>query len=142
MVSLYSCAISGVACAILTENVRLIGSVVFTVPAAGWLLQQGPKTTSDHGHGEGEPHEVTEEAPAEESEEEPKEEGEEESKDDDKEDNADKKSGGTTEPEEYVTCRGCLRRQLRYILTSFPVKLLALLTEQYDTQPNRLATRR
>ncbi|KAI1619997.1 hypothetical protein EDD37DRAFT_654105 [Exophiala viscosa] len=80
----------------------LIGSVVFTVPAAGWLLQQGPKTSSDHGHGETEPHEVSEEAPAEESEEEPEEEGEEESKDEDKEDNADKKSGGTTEPEDQT----------------------------------------
>ncbi|KAK4941933.1 hypothetical protein LTR10_018263 [Elasticomyces elasticus] len=84
----------------------LIGSVVFTVPAAGWLLQQGPKTTSDHGHGDAEHHEDAEEAPAEESDEkeEPKEDDEEESKDEgkDEDDSVSDKKGGTTEPEDQT----------------------------------------
>lgn len=79
--------------------------MVFTVPAAGWLLQQGPKTTSDHGHGHDEHKEEAQEAPAEESQDEPKEEAEEpkeESKDEDNDENEDKQSGGTTEKDAYV----------------------------------------
>jgi hypothetical protein len=90
--------------AILMLHHRLIGSAVFTVPAAGWLWQQGP-SKSDHGHGHAEHKEDAEEAPEEESaeEEQPKDEPE-ESKEDDKEeegkdDNADKESGGTVEKE-------------------------------------------
>ncbi|KAJ9613512.1 hypothetical protein H2200_003454 [Cladophialophora chaetospira] len=48
----------------------LIGSIVVTVPAAGWLWQQGP-TKSDHGHGhDAHTEEEHEDAPAEESKEE------------------------------------------------------------------------
>ncbi|OAP62879.1 hypothetical protein AYL99_02106 [Fonsecaea erecta] len=50
----------------------LIGSLVVTIPAAGWLLQQGPQK-SDHGHGS-HATEKHEEVPPEESKEESKEE--------------------------------------------------------------------
>jgi hypothetical protein len=50
--------------------IRLIGSIAFTVPAATWLIGQGPEKSS-HGHGD---HSESHEEPAEES-------AEEESKD-------------------------------------------------------------
>ncbi|EXJ76823.1 uncharacterized protein A1O5_01331 [Cladophialophora psammophila CBS 110553] len=50
----------------------LVGSLVVTVPAAGWLLQQGPQK-SDHGHGS-HTKEKHEEAPPEASKEEEEEE--------------------------------------------------------------------
>lgn len=67
---------------VLTESVRLIGSVAVTVPAATWLWSQGPKK-SDHGHGdEAHAEEHHEEEPQQESEdkaEETKDEGSDES---------------------------------------------------------------
>merc|ERR1712000_412678 len=56
----------------------LVGSLVVTVPAAGWLWQQGP-SKSDHGHGHAEHMEEAEETSGEESveEEQPKDEPEE-----------------------------------------------------------------
>jgi hypothetical protein len=108
--------------AILMLHHRLIGSAVFTVPAAGWLWQQGP-SKSDHGHGHAEHKEDAEEAPEEESaeEEQPKDEPE-ESKEEDKEeegkdDNADKESGGTVEKEAYVPARpAAALRECRLII--------------------------
>ncbi|EXJ55885.1 hypothetical protein A1O7_08816 [Cladophialophora yegresii CBS 114405] len=100
----------------------LIGSIVVTVPAAGWLWQQGP-TKSDHGHGHEE--KVVEEAPAEESKEEeesPKEdsdkdedgkqeegkdEGKEEGKDEGKDEEKDEeKDGGKDEGQEKSADKG------------------------------------
>merc|ERR1712000_50555 len=80
----------------------LVGSLVVTVPAAGWLWQQGP-SKSDHGHGHAEHKEEAEETSGEESveEEQPKDEPEESKEEgkeeEDKDDNADKKSGGTVD---------------------------------------------
>lgn len=69
----------------------MIGSVVFTVPAAVWLLGQAPQKSSHHdsGHAEKEPKE--EEQPAEESTEDKSDEGadEEKSKDEGKKDDSD-----------------------------------------------------
>ncbi|ETI21443.1 hypothetical protein G647_07790 [Cladophialophora carrionii CBS 160.54] len=73
----------------------LIGSIVVTVPAAGWLWQQGP-TKSDHGHGhDAHAEKEVEDAPAEE----PKEE-EESPKEDSGEDDGDKQEEGKEEGKE------------------------------------------
>merc|ERR1712000_487355 len=76
----------------------LVGSLVVTVPAAGWLWQQGP-SKSDHGHGHAEHKEEAEETSGEEhaEEEQPKDEPEESKEEEGKDDNADKESGGTVD---------------------------------------------
>merc|ERR1712000_391530 len=79
----------------------LVGSLVVTVPAAGWLWQQGP-SKSDHGHGHAEHKEEAEETSGEESveEEQPKDEPE-ESKEEGKEEDADTK--GSPDGKERAT---------------------------------------
>jgi hypothetical protein len=83
-----------------TDRKRLIGSLVVTVPAAGWLWQQGPSGSPakhDHGHvthtdeGDEEDEEVEEKSA--DPEEDPK-------KDSDK--SATGGPGGGTETEEYA----------------------------------------
>lgn len=67
---------------------RMIGSAAVTIPAAAWLLQQGPKK-GDHGHGGHEEHHEEKSDEGKEEEEQPQEEeskgeeSKEESKDDD-----------------------------------------------------------
>ncbi|KAG9791528.1 hypothetical protein KCU88_g975, partial [Aureobasidium melanogenum] len=92
----------------------LIGSVAVTVPAASWLLSQGPKT-SDHGHhDESHATEKHEEAPAEESTEQPTEESEEktEEKSEESQEDAGQEGGqtsdGRSETSEEETTKGSL----------------------------------
>ncbi|KIW33535.1 uncharacterized protein PV07_00375 [Cladophialophora immunda] len=80
----------------------LVGSLVVTIPAAGWLLQQGPQK-SDHGHGSHatEKHEEASEEPKEEEQskedtESTEEAGKEESQDEGKEEST--SEGGEEEP--------------------------------------------
>ncbi|KIW64472.1 hypothetical protein PV04_09403 [Phialophora macrospora] len=79
----------------------LIGSIVVTVPAAGWLWQQGP-TKSDHGHGhDAHAEKQHEDAPAEDSEEE-----EESPKEDSGKDEDDKQEEGKEEGKEESDDQG------------------------------------
>jgi len=75
----------------------LIGSIVVTVPAAGWLWQQGP-VKSDHGHGH-ESHEKEEPEEKEEAkDEEPKEESSDEGADSGKSDTSEDSSPDDKSP--------------------------------------------
>jgi len=79
----------------------LIGAIVFTVPSAAWLLQQGP-TKSEHGHGSHDTH--VHEEKAEGGEDESKEEGSEAKEDGDegeeKPKEGDHKEGGESKSED------------------------------------------
>ena len=107
--------------AILMVHHRLVGSLVVTVPAAGWLWQQGP-SKSDHGHGHAEHKEEAEETSGEEhaEEEQPKDEPEESKEEEGKDDNADKESGGTVDEGAYVAARAALRQCRLMILPVIP----------------------
>ncbi|RVX75106.1 hypothetical protein B0A52_01383 [Exophiala mesophila] len=92
----------------------LIGSIVFTVPAASWLYAQGP-TPSEHGHGhDAHKEESAEEAKEESSGEEEKDESSEESqaasdeaeKTDDSEDDSEKKAPGTVPDDAETESKG------------------------------------
>lgn len=134
---------SHVLAAILMAHHRLVGSLVVTVPAAGWLWQQGP-SKSDHGHGHAEHKEEAEETSGEESveEEQPKDEPEESKEEgkeeEDKDDNADKKSGGTVDEDAYVAAKPVtVLRKCRLII--LPVTPRDLQMERNELPQRKLA---